>query len=96
MGTMGRRGMALIMATIMALVTTGMTGGRMIMSSDITITGRATMILADEGSGAAVLGVVFVEVFMADFTEEEDSVMVAGTEAEGAVMADDSQNTEIL
>lgn len=83
--------------TIMAHTITGVSGGRMFMSSGITVMARMIVVLAIEGTRAARLEVDFTEV--ADSTEGEDlfTVGAAATVEEAATaaaaMADDHQWT---
>jgi hypothetical protein len=94
--TVGRAGMGPII-TIMAHTITGASGGRMFMSSGITIMTGTSVILAIEGSRAVRLEVDFTEV--ADSTEGEDLLTVgaAATAEEAATaaaaMGDDDQWT---
>ena len=84
MTTVGRVGMGPII-TIMVHITV-VSGGRMLMSSGITIMAGTIVILAIEGTRAVSLEVDFTEV--ADSTEGED-LLTAGA----AATADDDQRT---
>ena len=91
MTTVGRVGMGPII-TIMDHPISGVSGGRMLMSSGITVMAVTIVILAIEGTRAVRPEVDFTEV--ADSTEGED-LLTAGVAAtaEEAAMADDHQWT---
>lgn len=92
--TVGRVGMGLIMAIIMAWTTMGVSGGRMVMCSGITTMAFSVTIaiLAGEAPRAAAPPVGS----MGDFTEGADLVTAAAVMEAVAAMGGDGPNAKIL